>query len=304
MELGPAPERGQYHWIDQADIRERLDRRGIDSDSIEFSGVRRVEVTLGEIVPRASLESKGMVSCRNSIIRVVRDSLSPETFPPLTRDCRLEDIRIRTEADRACSFCVSKTSIDGISSRRRNGKRVGRRFFWKSRLGAKPSGFPFEYRLFLHAPLSLRLAVQQGKKIGAEDVVLVTQELTEDPKEYVTRIESAIGLETKRDYREGEVILLRDMRKPPVVFRGQPVTVQVNYGTAWLQKTFIAASDAGIGEWIEVSEPQGRSNRTHDYQVCVTGPHTAVLPMDAPPSRGVLNGLPQVSVRKTLRSSR
>jgi hypothetical protein len=98
-------------------------------------------------------------------------------------------------------------------------------------------------------------------------------------------LRDAVGQEAKRDLRSGEAIHSRDIRKTPIVFRGQPINVHIRYGTAWLQKSFLAASDAGAGEWIEVYEANGRTNQTHPFQVKVIGPHTAELPPSAPPSR-------------------
>lgn len=305
LDLGPAPEQGQSRWIDLSDIKDRLYRRGIRTNELEFSGSRRVEVTYGDSDPKAPPENQGLNTWREAIIHVVKESLNGESFPLLNKDCRREDIRVRTEADRACLY-LCEHRVDEwhliAPARWQEG--------WQEillEIDDHGEFVRFPIRVLI-AParqvVALRGPIQQGKKLKADDVTLVTEELTDDPKEYIHKTELAIGLETKRDMAAGEVIRLRDMRLPPVVFRGQPVTVQVNYGTAWLQKTFIAGGDAGVGEWIEVSEANGKANRPHDYQVRVVGPHLAVLPMDAPPSRAVLNGLPRVAARPKSRPVR
>lgn len=305
LDLGPAPEKGQSRWIDLSDIKDRLYRRGIRTNDLEFSGSRRVEVTCGEADPKAPSENQGLNTWREAIIRVVHDSLNGDSFPLLKNGCRLEDVRIRTEADRACSY-LTEHQVDEWHLIAPTQWQEG----WQEillEIDDRGEMVRFPIRILI-AParqvVALRAPIKQGKKLRAEDVTLVTEELADEPKEYVHKIELAIGLEAKRDMAAGEVIRIRDMRLPPVVFRGQPVTVQVHYGTAWLQKTFIAGGDAGVGEWIEVSEANGKANRPHDYQVRVVGPHMAVLPMDAPPSRAVLNGLPRVAARPKSRTAR
>ena len=305
VELGPAPEKGQSRWIDLTDIKERLYRRGLRMDDIEFAGSRRVEVSVSDSAPAEPVESEGIAPWREAIIRVVRDSMSAESFPLLAKDCRQEDIRIRTEADRACTF-LSEQKFDRwhlvAPARWQEG---WQEILLEVETNGETTRFPIRILIAPARPVvSMRSPVAAGKKIRAEDVVIVTHELQAAPQEYLFNVESAVGLEAKRDMVVGEPIRLRDMRQPPVVFRGQPVTVRVSYGSAWLQKTFIAGSDAGVGEWIEVSEAGARANRTHDYQVRVTGPHAAVLPIDAPPSRAVLNGLPQAVARKAPRQTR
>jgi len=305
LDLGTAPEKGQSRWIDLNEIKDRLYRRGIRTNDLEFSGSRRVEVSSADSAETSIPENQGLNTWREAIIRVVHQSLSAETFPPLARECRLEDVRIRTEADRACAY-LTEHRVDQWHLIAPSHWQEG----WQEillEIDDRGEVVRFPIRVLI-APartvVALRVPVQQGKKLRAEDVTLVTEELTDDPKEYVHKLDLAVGLETKRDMAAGEVIRVRDMRLPPVVFRGQPVTVQVHYGTAWLQKTFIAGSDAGIGEWIEVSEANGRANKPHDYQVRVVGPHRAILPMDAPPSRAVLNGLPKVAARPKSRVTR
>jgi flagella basal body P-ring formation protein FlgA len=131
--------------------------------------------------------------------------------------------------------------------------------------------------------------LKRGEILQADDLIFVPADRTSNQSELFSSIEQATGLEVTREVASGNILRADDLRRPPVVFRGQPVNVHIRYGTAWLQKTFLAASDGGVGEWIEVYEANARNRRQLDYQVRVTGSHTAELPINAPPSRSALS---------------
>ncbi|MBY0586073.1 flagellar basal body P-ring formation chaperone FlgA [bacterium] len=291
VEIGPAPEAESPKWIDLNDIKEALTREGIRFDDITFQGSRRVEVRQTPNETTRVIVRKSREHWRAEIERLVRESLEQEArrsadAEPFSGSGPAEGIRIRVEGERLLDYLVEQVHSKWqlvLTGPWQEG-------WQQARVDITIDEDRLRYPVMIHLlparqVVVPRITLARGTKISPDDVTLVAYEKDSSDRELVTDLQQAVGQEAKRDLQAGEPISSRDLRKTPIVFRGQPVTVHIRFGTAWLQKTFLAASDAGLGDWIEIYESNGRSGQAHPYQVRVIASHTAELPPDAPPSR-------------------
>jgi flagella basal body P-ring formation protein FlgA len=293
VEIGPSPEADTPRWIDLTEIKESIAREGVRLDNVTFAGSRRVEVRRQSPPTEQVVTRKSREHWRGEIERLVRETLEQESHrqpnaEPFPGSGAAEGIRIHVEGDRLLDFLTEQPNEPWQLILPQQWQ-VG---WQQARVDVQTAGQTAKYSLMIHIQPARqvvvpRIPVARGSVITAGDVMLVAYEKSTTDRELLMDLQQAVGQEAKRDLRAGEPILARDIRKTPIVFRGQPVTVHIRYGTAWLQKTFLASSDAGIGEWIEVYDSQGSTNQTHPYQVRVFGPHQAELPPDAPPSRAI-----------------
>jgi flagella basal body P-ring formation protein FlgA len=285
IELFPSPEAESPRWLDAGQIKDRLYAQGVRIDELEFVGARRVKVMSADARPAEPTPTarKEPVSWKAEIERVIRQSLPGN-------ESTVAEVEIRIEAGRAITFLATEpweTWHLDVPAQWRDG--------WQEVTltvvsGKEPLTFPFRVEIVpVRRVLSARRMLKRGEILQADDLIFVPADRTSNQSELFSSIEQATGLEVTREVASGNILRADDLRRPPVVFRGQPVNVHIRYGTAWLQKTFLAASDGGVGEWIEVYEANARNRRQLDYQVRVTGSHTAELPINAPPSRSALS---------------
>jgi flagella basal body P-ring formation protein FlgA len=291
VEIGPVPEEESPKWVDLAEVKEALSRAGVRLDEVSFSGSRRVEVRRAASEPARVVTKKTREYWRTELERLMRENLEEESRRSADGEAfagsgPMEGVGIRVEGERLLDLLVEQPS--------ENWRLVLPDHFqpgWQqARVDVPVAEKVLRYPIMIHLTAGRqvvvpRVPVSRGSTITADDVMLVAFEKDSSAEGLVSDLRDAVGQEAKRDLRAGEPIYSRDIRKTPIVFRGQPINVHIRYGTAWLQKTFLAASDAGAGEWIEVYEANGRTNQPHPYQVKVVGPHTAELPPQAPPSR-------------------
>lgn len=293
VEIGAAPVAEETRWIDLVEVKEALSRAGVRVDELSFSGARRVELKRGEDAENRFVRQSGEY-WRSEIERLVREQLARESRESTSGEAFAgagphEQIEVRVEAERLLAFLKETPTDDWrlvVPGDWQAGWQQGR---VEVRVGEQPLIYPVMIHLLPARQVVVpRVPLERGATIEENDVMLVAYEKSLPADDLVTSVADVVGHEVKRNLPAGQPIPSRDVRRPPVVFRGQPVNVHIRYGSAWLQKTFLAAADAGVGEWVEVYEAGGRSNQTHPHQVRVLSPHTAELPMEAPPSRASL----------------
>lgn len=276
-ELGPSPEAGGSYWLDLADVKDRLYRRGIRLDQVEFAGARRVEVVRSTSSPVRGGGTRTAKDWKLEMARLVLEAAQAD----LGDDEK--DLRVRVEAERAADFLAEHPTSDWEILAPPQWVEGWQELELAVRTGEDSPRFPMRAQLWRVSPIvAASRDIRRGEKISRADIQLVSHEAADDVSGLVDRPEDVVGMEAKRDLAAGRPIAARDIRSSPVVFRGQPVTVRIAYRTAWVQKTFLAATDAGKGEWIEIHDPERRDGRAHDYLVRVTGPHAAELPENAP----------------------
>lgn len=88
--------------------------------------------------------------------------------------------------------------------------------------------------------------------VGAEDVAVVPRDLASVPAGYFRRAEDVLGRIAQRTIGPGEVLLPTSVRPPPLVRRGQSVTVIARARSMSVRTAGIAQADAGLAERIQV----------------------------------------------------
>jgi flagella basal body P-ring formation protein FlgA len=88
--------------------------------------------------------------------------------------------------------------------------------------------------------------------LTAEDIELVPRELATLPAGYFRRPEDVIGRLADRNVGVGEVLDPRVVHAPPLVKRGQSVTLLVRSGGINVRATGVALADAGLAERVRV----------------------------------------------------
>lgn len=294
FELGPAPEAGMTQWLDLSEIKDRMYRRGLRLDGVEFAGVRRVEVRspVRDAPAVSPAEVRAAEEWRLEMAALIRRSAEEDlgSEPP---------IRVRVEGDRASDFLAENPSVAWEISAPSRWAEGWQQAELLATLETQTVRFPLHVELLPMRPVvAARRAVQRGTKLCDDDLMLVSVETALEEEDYLFEPTGAEGMEAKRDLPAGKPIAMRDLKRPAVVFRGEPITVQVRFRTAWLQKSFLAGQDGGAGEWIEVHDPERKDGKPHDYMVRVTGPHAAELPPDAPLSAMAARSRPTTSARR------
>jgi flagella basal body P-ring formation protein FlgA len=279
IELGAAPEPGQSQWLDLSDLKDRLYRRGVRLDQIEFVGPRRVHLAPappGAHPPAAPTRSEA--AWRAEIERLIASSAAGE-WP----DVAPNDLLVRVEAERAVAFLAEHPTTDWELLAPPSWKEG-----WQPlELLVHPRGDVLRFTMQTQISRRRRVVtacrdIRRGETIAENDVRLAALDSRLDADDFAFDPADVVGREAKRELQAEKPIARRDLRRPPVVFRGQPVNVRIRYRSAWIQKSFVAAADGGVGDWIAVFDPARKDARPHDYLVRVSAPHEAELPENAP----------------------
>jgi flagellar basal body P-ring formation protein FlgA len=88
--------------------------------------------------------------------------------------------------------------------------------------------------------------------VAAEDIEVVPRELATLPAGYFRRPEEVIGRLADRNVGVGEVLDPRLVRSPPIIKRGQSVTLIVSSGGISVRAAGVALADAGLAERVRV----------------------------------------------------
>jgi len=88
--------------------------------------------------------------------------------------------------------------------------------------------------------------------VTAEDVAVVPRELASVPAGYFRRAEDVLGRVAQRTIGPGEVLLPAAVRPPPLVRRGQSVTVIARARSLSVRTSGIVQADAGLAERVQV----------------------------------------------------
>ena len=88
--------------------------------------------------------------------------------------------------------------------------------------------------------------------VQPEDVMLVPRDLGALPAGFFRRPSDVVGRIAQRTIGAGEVLLPTTVRPPPLVRRGQTVTLLVHAGGLSVRSSGIALGDAGLAERVQV----------------------------------------------------
>jgi flagella basal body P-ring formation protein FlgA len=91
--------------------------------------------------------------------------------------------------------------------------------------------------------------------VALEDLELVPRELASLPAGYFRKPEDVIGRLAERNIGAGEVLDPRIVRSPPLIKRGQSVTLIVHSGGLSVRAIGVALADGGLNERVRVRNP-------------------------------------------------
>jgi flagella basal body P-ring formation protein FlgA len=107
----------------------------------------------------------------------------------------------------------------------------------------------------IHAEVPVVIAARplgRGAVLAADDVAVVDRDLAGLPAGYFRRAEDVVGNVAQRTVGAGEVLLPATARPPPLVRRGQTVTLVARAGTLLVRTAGVVEADAGRAERVRV----------------------------------------------------
>ena len=105
----------------------------------------------------------------------------------------------------------------------------------------------------------------QGELITEDSVVLESQLGPLRPERSVGNASEAVGMKVLRSVKQGTLLTLAMLERPPLIKRGDPIKVEVVNGGARLMLSAIAETNGRQGEQIELRNPV--SGRTFQARV-------------------------------------
>ncbi|TYP00186.1 flagella basal body P-ring formation protein FlgA [Geothermobacter ehrlichii] len=252
LRLGPAPRPGQEVRIDSLELRQRLLQIDPDLSGSVFTGadvvvVKRGGIRVGTERLRRILDDYLVKQSRN--YPGVRLSFQNLQFPPpfvlprgeLRSEVRPSDPDLLKTRSFNLIFRVNGRVERNLTVR---GEVVGR-----ARVAVLTRDLP------------------RGTLLGADDVTLAEREINRLHQPFF-QMEELPGKKLKRSLRRGDVLTHGVVATPPVVRRGQPVTIVLRSGALSLSAKGIAKRDGKPGETIPV-----RNIGSQKIILCrVTGP--------------------------------
>ena len=99
--------------------------------------------------------------------------------------------------------------------------------------------------------------IRQGDKITHGDLMLRPARINK-PGDYVFNADEIIGFTAKKNIRQGEPILLRNLSNSNIIKRGRQVKIIARIGSATAMIDGILMEDGKIGDWVEVRRKDNR----------------------------------------------
>ncbi len=290
VQLLPAPAAGQSRVIPAAEVRRILTLQGVDVKRHQWSGAAKVVVrrpaSLQSQVREASYQtpaSGGSESppkssfagrVEQAIVAYLRQradshavwqvatTLDQRDLPRFARD--FEDIQVYGGAapwHGPQSFELVFSSLDGREYMRRIDVNVT-----QARM----------------VPVARR-GLQRGDRIRAEDVTLEVDNRYRNGQS-INSLAEVIGLEVQSAISANQVIDVRQLKRPIIVKRRQPLTVLVRIPHGVVRMKTVAKQEAALDDVIEVVNPESKET----LQARVVGPGVAEV---------LFNSRPQVRQR-------
>lgn len=104
----------------------------------------------------------------------------------------------------------------------------------------------------------LRKALRKGESVRAEDVELVREETTFQQRKILRTLEDAVGRNTLRAVREGDLLVDNWLETPYAVREGDRIRLWVQVGGAVVQTVAVAQANAFRGQTIAVENADSR----------------------------------------------
>jgi len=226
LPLGPAPLPGQSLILNRSDIRHSLVNHRIDPVNVALIGENRVEVSrAGRTVSAAELTSLAedyLNRCwEGEEVRLeTLFSRIPEDVTLPGQDFTLRVLTpVQPRVTGAVALSIAVLKGDQVVTRFPVSLKV--RVFRKVAVMNKP--------------------MHKGEIVSADDLSFMEREITGKNNSHVTTLEQAVGKRLKRNIKEGQILTLEHLESPPLIERGDEVTLIVEYrgirigcmGRAW-----------------------------------------------------------------------
>ena len=282
-ELMPAPLAGESTWLDLVTLKDQLYRKGVSPATLQFVGLRRVQITrvaaAAEAPSSQSELSQGRRFWLDEITKMVRANVFQRT------GWHEQDVRIEVRAERAAEILDAgrPPGWDLIVPPQwcLGSQRVILEL--PAVAGGSPSRLEFAVNIEREPRVVVaRREIPRGADIQRADLETVRPTPGMSVEQFFGSTEELLGKKATCNLLPGRPIRRGDAKSIPLVFRNKQVTVLVHYRSAVIEMVAIAGEDGGLGDWIEAINPTTR--KTLDNKVRVTGLQRAELPAQAPPS--------------------
>lgn len=102
--------------------------------------------------------------------------------------------------------------------------------------------------------------IERGTVLTADDMTMVTDEISGVLIAPLPRVEDVTGAQTLRDIVAGEMLTTMLVRVPPAVVSGQLVTTVARVGHVNVESRAVAAERGALGQIIRLVNPESRRN--------------------------------------------
>lgn len=116
--------------------------------------------------------------------------------------------------------------------------------------------------------------INRGQAVRTQDVRVEDRDFYNLSRIGLMEAAEAVGQQTRRFIRRGEMVYHNDLKSMPLVTRGQMITVWSQVGGLRVKSVAKALESGAFGETIEVRNETSRDR----YQVTVTGPQAGRIP--------------------------
>ena len=113
-----------------------------------------------------------------------------------------------------------------------------------------------------HSVLKASQAIQAGMPLSPDNCALSRERVSQTTGLYLTSMEQALGLITKRSMQPNQLVMLSDTGQPALIHRGDIVTVVLTKGRVKIETRGVANNDAGRGETVMVTSASNRTQLT------------------------------------------
>jgi flagella basal body P-ring formation protein FlgA len=111
--------------------------------------------------------------------------------------------------------------------------------------------------------------IARGATIGSADVQLTETDVSSLNGQYLTRLEDAVGMSTKRAFNAGNAVITDQLSQPLLIKRGETVIISAEVDGLSVRMPGVALTDGRRGEQIRVKN--SNSAKIVDAQVVDTG---------------------------------
>lgn len=240
LSLGPAPRGAWARWIDRNQLTELLKSKGITADRLDFRGEMRCQVhaatesipadelvSSAENVLRALLEDQGETDSTWQLVGQLR----PATVPLGRRGRRLVARLTSSEL----SGSIANFRVDVLVDEER------------------ATTVPVQFRVSRYRQLLVAIKpVRSGDPITAANVATQRVETTQMLGTALEHPQQAIGHIAAVPLRPGQIVTDRHLTTPPVVRKGDLVSVIAAVGNIRVATKGIAQEEGRIGERVAV----------------------------------------------------